>query len=502
MKEIFKFYNEISYVAPYTIVKELSSQRDKVIFLQQHIDFTKSQIFPQKINKLKEFNEKTHPHCFEREETGDYEIIQTAIDNKTKNLIPIIVSNDEGIHNFVQQVLSDLGIKAIWGHSFLLFLSRQASEESSRQLFSKAANLQKSYVEDYRKKYYRGIIEEGDFDKILAKTLTTIDYSTDIKLSFEQMIKDKECTKELPTHLEKIANFFTSMFSYLDLNDTNLAEQELRKLEEFVYSLRSTDREEINCLIAPHKISFLLNLASIYDQKNEITGVISALERASSNLTYTGDKERREQVYSLLSWIHLLCGSNSLARFYFDKTEKKQTFFWKKTDILFNLLLLDEEQLDETIMEQLPEEEWNNLTKIINISWNQKLQHKLKTLLERVERKTVFALDARHFRIKDELIETTSLLNFLQKDFLVIKIIRKGDKIVLNCVNSLLGEFNFVFPLIETLQGLTKGDVISLNNGRVERISKPQPGSKMKGTVYFKETEELDLCKKQFKKFI
>ena len=51
--EIIRYYESINYIAPKTILKELSFQRDKIVYLHKNFEFKESVIRAEELKKLR-----------------------------------------------------------------------------------------------------------------------------------------------------------------------------------------------------------------------------------------------------------------------------------------------------------------------------------------------------------------------------------------------------------------------------------------------------------------
>ena len=503
ISEILKYHKNISYIAPKTILRELSYSRDKIVYLHKNFDFKETTLNPSLLSYYQTINNTFSPRCFSDDEIGDYEFIHAAVDSKTSDIVTIIVSNDEGIHDFLLKGIPEKEIKAIWGQNFLLFCSRHSFDKHTREEFEKAANLQREYLEDYRMKQKRGVIEFRDFEKVLVKTSTSIDYSEEIRDSFDSLVRGEQYEGSIPEHLKKIGKIIADTMSIIDLNDEELLEDKIDYLENQIQELILEDKDKVKYLLSPYLLTIYIELAKIYDQRNFLTAEISTLERVKALYGAYIESDSLSNIVILLSWLHLLSGSNSLSRIYFEKIpEKFNTSLVTKLDALLNLLITTDIHLDIDLYNKISEEDWVKIQELMKICYNQALCDKISLLLEAFGEETKFELDARHYAIKNETIESNSILHFLRNDFLIIRKDKKGDSINLHCSNSKMGEFDFRFPRLKKLEESSKGDVIFIQNGKIERVSKPRPGIKTKGTIYFSSINADDIELKQFGKII
>ncbi|MCE7747107.1 MAG: hypothetical protein GPJ51_01830 [Candidatus Heimdallarchaeota archaeon] len=503
ISEIEKYYNNITFIVPKTILKELAYSREKIVYLHKNFNFQEVSLSLSQLNKYQEINSTLSPHCFSKDEVGDYEIIHSAIENNTSKLVTIVVSNDEGIHEFLTKGIPEKEVKAIWGENFLLFCSRHSFDIKTRKEFEKAAELQKEYLEDYRKKQMRGVIEFRDFEKVLVKTSSSLDYSSEIREAFDHLIRGEQYEEDIPQHLREIGKMITDTMSIIDLHDEELLEDKIHLLEEQIQELSLTDRDAIKHLLAPHLLTAYVELAKIYDHRNFLSAEISTFERMKANYATYMEEDSLSNMTILLSWLHLLSGSNSLSRLYFKRIPKKyDTSLVRKLNALLSLLNTSDIDLNIQIFNRLTNEEWVNIQELMKICYNQVLCDKISLLLEAFGEGTKFELDARHYAIRNEMIENYSILHFLRNDFLIVSKDKKSDSINLHCSNSKMGEFDFRFPIVEKLEEATKGDVIFIQDGKIARVSKPRPGIKTKGTIYFSSINADDIELKQFGKII
>ena len=79
ISEIEKYYENINFIAPKTILKELPYAREKIVYLHKNFSFEDVSLSPSQLNKYKEINETLTPHCFSKDEIGDYEIIEVFV---------------------------------------------------------------------------------------------------------------------------------------------------------------------------------------------------------------------------------------------------------------------------------------------------------------------------------------------------------------------------------------------------------------------------------------
>ena len=503
ISEIIKYYKNINCVAPKTILRELSYSREKIVYLHKNFDFKEIILSPSQLSYYQTINNSLSPRCFSDDEIGDYEFIHTAVNSKTSDLVTIIVSNDEGIHDFLIKGIPEKEIKAIWGQNFLLFCSRHSFDKHTQEEFEKAADLQKEYLEDYRKKQKRGVIEFRDFEKVLVKTSTSLDYSLEIRDSFDSLIRGEQYKGNIPEHLREIGKITADTMSIIDLNDEELLEEKIENLENQIHKLSLDDMNKVKHLLSPYLLTIYIELAKIYDQRNFLTAEISTLERVKALYGAYIESDSLSNIVILLSWLHLLSGSNSLSRIYFEKIpEKFNTPLVTKLDALLNLLITPDINIDINLYNKLSEEDWIKIQELMKVCQNSILCDKISLLLESFGEGTKFELDARHYTIKDEVIEDNPLLQFLRNDFLIINVEKKTETITLHCSNSKMGEFDFRLPRLESLENIAKSDVIFLQNGKIDRISKPRPGLKTKGTIYFSSINADDIELKQYGKII
>ncbi len=103
ISEIIKYYKNINCIASKTILKELSYSREKIVYLHKNFDFKEITLSPSQLSYYQTINNSLSSRCFSEDEIGDYEFIHTAVSHKTSDIVTIIVSNDEGIHDFLMK---------------------------------------------------------------------------------------------------------------------------------------------------------------------------------------------------------------------------------------------------------------------------------------------------------------------------------------------------------------------------------------------------------------
>lgn len=503
IEEIFKFNSEIDYKLPKVLVRELSGiHKSKIPYLQQHLTFEKEEISDVSIQPLIELNNSVKgSKPFNRDEKGDYKVIQTALKFNSEDIITIIVSNDEGIHRFVSELLPEKKLNVIWLSSFLEFLAKQAVEKTVRERFHSTSKMLKEQIETYRSKSDRELIPLRDIDKILVTSSVTEQIAEDYREDFDNLVYLNETTRELPVYLKKIGQKLNKIYGYIDLEEITLIEDELEKFEKYTFSLKSTDRDRIHSLVALHMISILSKMATLYDQKGEMSAVVSTLERAKVQLKYISTYKDKSQLFTLLSWVHLLNNSTQLSKFYYAKIEDFSLDIAEKLKALMALFNTPRIEIGEKNFSLLPLETWLQLQTIVKISLNSTLKEKINTLCEMYCVKPIGVFDVRHFSIKNEKISANHRLSFLQEESRILnkKILKKGC-IKIRASNKKMGEIELQIPEIKSVKESIRGDVIIINDGTVERISRPRPGTKYNAAIYLAETQapiEIEVLKQR-----
>ncbi|MHA1401545.1 MAG: hypothetical protein ACTSQE_14440 [Candidatus Heimdallarchaeaceae archaeon] len=498
--EIFKFNKDISYIAPKTILCELSGKhKDKLPYLQNHINFETETISDEEIEELVKINRSLKTRCFEWDEKGDFKIIQTAIKHNSQDTVTAVISNDEGFHRFLREVIPEKGIRVIWVPFFLSFLSKLAIEKDVQDEIGSTAEILSEQIESYRSRLNRGIIPIRDFERVLVYSTPTRDLTKDLQNSFDSFVLNRNRNANLPSYLTKIGEMVIKIYSYLDLQESFIVEEEIEKLETYTMNIKIEERENVYCLLEPHMVSIFYKLAQIYDQEGAFSAVISALERAKSYLQYSKDSSNQSQLFAILSWVHLLNNSETLAKYYFGKVKDFSFEISLRVRTLIQLSTTPISDISKEIYDLLPYETWQELKRVLTISLNRKIRDKIDYLLSNFGEKSTFMLDARHFAIRNEIIAENQILDFLKKDHLLLDITKKTAEIVVHCSNNEIGELELRLPKLEKLDRAIKGDILRIKNGKVSKITKPRPGLKTKATVYFTDLSEhdLELVKKQ-----
>jgi len=497
--EIFKLYHNLDYIAPKTILYELQGRhKSKIAYLQQFIEFEKTAISDEDIKKLVELNQRSKTKYFEASEKGDYKIIQTALNCKTKNNVVMLVSNDEGIHKFVGDYFPH-SVRTIWVPHFLSFLAKQAPEIDTREKLMDIAEELKHHIVDYRLKTSRGLIPLQDIEQILLSATLIAVYPQAITKEFQQFVEKNNTAVNLPKHLKKAGTMLQQILSYIELEDNQLVEEALDQVVSYVYTIEPKERENTKSLIAPYLIKVYSSLASIYDKNGELSGAISALERAKELFPLVHSNETTDQIYAMLSWIHLFSGSVSLAFHYFKKIENLENQFVKQIELLLQLSTAVEENIKEEFSGLLSVEKWTELLKISKISQNEQLKHKLQILVGTLDKKPKFFFDARHFNVRNAYIRNNDKLSFLLEEYMVIELQMKKEYCILRVSNPEVGEIEWRMPKIEKIEKVAKGDCIYITDGIVEKISKPRPGVNVAATVYLQIKNEDVVVKKESK---
>jgi len=485
ISEIFNLYPNLEYVVPRTVLYELQGKhKDKINYIQRIFTIETRAISDSDIRHLIELNRRSKTRFFQTDEKGDYKIIQTALNRKSKTNVVMIVSNDEGIHKFVLEYLSSYPIRAIWVPWFVSFLSHQAPDNVTKKRLKQTAELLKSYIVNYRQQTERGIIPIRDIEQILLSS-SLVPSSTQIfAKEFQQFLQQPCESSTLPKYLKNIGEFIQKLFSYIELEDSLLIEETLEKLFSYLYNLSVRERENTKTLIAPYLVKIYSSLASIYDKQGFISATISALERSRTYLDLLNDNTTIEQIYALLSWVHLFSSGLPLARYYFQKVKSLENQFVRRLRVLMNLIFLSDENSLEDIYSQLSDETWSKLLNIAKICHNPTLKNRLQTIIDKFQQKKRFSLDARHFTIKDASIDDNEQLNFLKWEFVIIDIQPKSNYFIIKATNERTGELEFRCSKIKKLQIAKNGDILSFKSGVVKNISKPRPGSTVNATIY------------------
>lgn len=172
IQEIFNFYNEIDYIATTDIIRELSRFRKENKYLVNHIKFIQETTRKGDIKKLKKINIKSRLYYLNKNEHIDYIFIQTAIDSIESSEYVCVVTDDEGIHDFIEFIIDKENIGVTWNHGFLKFLAGYASEGFETDEILTTANKQKQYINKFRKERERRNIQ--DFSDKFLKDLKLI----------------------------------------------------------------------------------------------------------------------------------------------------------------------------------------------------------------------------------------------------------------------------------------------------------------------------------------
>ncbi|MHA1415153.1 MAG: hypothetical protein ACTSRR_02725 [Candidatus Heimdallarchaeaceae archaeon] len=495
IKEVFDYVPNIQYIAPKVILKELSGKyKDKCPFLERHIQFTDIEITEEELKELKKLNSSLPNHAFEREEKGDYIIINTAKKYDDSEAVKFVVSNDEGIHLFLDQAIPEEKIKPIWVARFLSFLAKQSLTKNQKRRFTQASEMLEEYIDTYRVKSKRGETPFYDIEKILmsAKFLPAEEQINRLQEALENQIITGEKSDTLPSFVNQIGSKLHQIFSYIDLGETNVIESQLESVEVIIMNLSLEQQETVYKIISFYLITILNRLASIYDQNGAFSGIVSALERAKFYLKYVEEYEDKSQLYAILSWIHLLNNSDDLSRYYFSKVTDKNFELAKKLTALLELYDTPLAKIDTRLYELVPSETWKNLNETLAICPNRLLREKIAYIVNTFEIKPSFVFDARHFNLKNMEIKENSLLSFLKEQFRILNIIKKESSVVIECHDSKIGQIELRLPIIRTILKVSPGDLISFRGGTIAKIKKPSPGKKHSATIYFSKLEEDD----------
>lgn len=165
---VLNSYDQIDYNIPIAVWDEIPAKyKNRTPSLQDILIFKEYEITDERINELIILNEIRISRFFDEEEIIDYKIIQTALDHRTDDIISIIVSNDEGIHKFINRAIQEQNIRSIWSHTFLSFLANNENSKKQRKKLNNLAKDIKEHIEDYRKRNQRGEIYLNPFDETL-----------------------------------------------------------------------------------------------------------------------------------------------------------------------------------------------------------------------------------------------------------------------------------------------------------------------------------------------
>lgn len=89
------------------------------------------------------------------------------VKHKSSENIVIVVSNDEGIHNYCKKNLPAKKISVIWSHSLVEFIAiNERIEEDSIKLHDLSSKM-KRYLENYRREHKRRIIKDYPIEQLL-----------------------------------------------------------------------------------------------------------------------------------------------------------------------------------------------------------------------------------------------------------------------------------------------------------------------------------------------
>ncbi|MHA1865150.1 MAG: hypothetical protein ACTSVB_11275 [Candidatus Heimdallarchaeaceae archaeon] len=495
IKEVFDFVPNIEYLAPKIILKELSGKyKDKCPFLEQHIHFTGVKITEEEIKELKSLNYSLANHAFERDEKGDYLIIKSAQKHNDSEVVTFIVSNDEGIHLFLNQAIPEEKIKPIWVARFLSFLAKQSPTKPQKQRFIQASEMLEEYIETYRIKAKRGETPFYDIEKILmsAKFLPAEEQVVQLQEALENQIITGEKNQTLPSFINQIGSKLHQIFTYIDLGETNVIESQLESIENIIRNLNLEQQETIYRIISFYIIAILNRLASLYDQNGAFSGIVSALERAKYYLKYVDEYKDKSQLYAILSWIHLLNNSVDLSQYYFSKVTDKNFELARKLIALLTLYNTPLAKINLKLYELLPSEIWKDLSETLAICPNRLLRDKIYYIVNTFKIKPSFVFDARHFSLKNVSVSDNYLLSFLKEQFRILNIQKKESSVVIECYDSKIGQIELRLPVMTKLLKASHGDLISFQGGIVAKINKPGPGKKHSATIYFSKLEEKD----------
>ena len=153
------------------------------------------------------------------------------------------------------------------------------------------------------------------------------------------------------------------------------------EMEDYISNLSIlSSSESVNCgtlwLVSLSISSSSLLNASSERIANSSKGVssdtlsssISALERVRNQFISYSDSEEAHNIIILLSWLHLLSGSNSLAKFYFNKIPKNFSHpLMKKINALLKLLYTAEVNVGRKLYDTLSEEDWEKIQELMKI---------------------------------------------------------------------------------------------------------------------------------------
>ncbi len=156
---IAPLYEESSisdYIAPPSILSDLPVRyKDNISLIRSLMNFQQYTIGDTQKQFLVEINENLKRPTFDKKEYYDYNIIQNAIEYNESDIVPVIVTNDEGIRKFVEQNFFYDGIRSIWVHTFFKYSAKLTSDQRVEKKLLMTADIIEHKLNDYRQENKR-----------------------------------------------------------------------------------------------------------------------------------------------------------------------------------------------------------------------------------------------------------------------------------------------------------------------------------------------------------
>ncbi len=421
------------------------------------------------IAELKKINDHLSSQIlpFERKEIGDYKFIAYALEQKKKGKNPIIVTNDEGIRNFVYKILrkgDEIAISFV--ADFIRSLVNYSITKEDKELLLRASEKIEKEYNFYRKRQGRNFAQKNALEELIS----SISYKTANK---EVLQLNKALTKYFETQEldekefpDEFKIFYEALRDISDAIETGRLKEAFNIANSLFSKSKDKYEERIFAEMTPAIYSILVDtyykLALELDQREfwwEAIGLMHSI-KTLYQLNWKVNIPKRHIV--LLETItYLLTGASGLEEKRIGYETFLKTLETFDLEFLFEVYAISRVLGNETLL--------NDLEKIILTNSGLKITNKIVKDLIGKSIDTTTKLSVKTLFEEPMVIDET----YPKEKDLDVFLMSASGKICLRIKNALENK--------DVLK-LSPGKIIIINQIRIENIKNPPPGKKWEKT--------------------